>query len=87
MDNNNSSPKPRRKRARKPNGSFQGDNPSTPEHNEAWEAVELAEEVGEKTVKYSVEQKVTSTSEPTAGKYGKKGKIRPTFGNVTSTTY
>lgn len=85
MDNNNKSPKPRRKRARQPDGSFKGDNPATPDLNEAWEPTDLAEVAQEKEVKYSVQTKITGTSDPTAGKYGKKSKIRPTFGNITTT--
>ena len=84
MDNS-SNKKPLRKRARKPDGSFKGDNPATPGLNEAWEPTELIETVKEKEVKYSVRQKVDGTSNPTAGKYARKGKVRPTFGNVTTT--
>ena len=84
MDNNNK-PQPRRRRARKSDGTFQGDNPATPGLNEAWEPTDVAEVVKEKEVKYTINQKVTGTSEPTAGKYSKKQKIRPTFGNVTTT--
>ncbi len=85
MDNNNKSPKPQRKRARKPDGSFKGDNPATPDLNEAWEPTDLSEVAQEKEVKYSVHTKITGTSNPTAGKYGKKDKVRPTFGNTTTT--
>jgi len=87
MDNNNSPQKPQRKRARKPNGSFKGDSPGTPGLNEAWEPTEMIEAVKEKEVKYSVQQKVDGTSNPTAGKYAKKGKVRPSFGNITTTFY
>ena len=52
--------------------------------NEAWESVEIEQAVGEKTVDYSVRQKVQSSSEATPGKYAKKSKVRPTFGSVTS---
>jgi hypothetical protein len=76
----------KRRRARKPNGSFKADNPQTP-HNEAYEAVPIDESLSTNNVSYGVKQKVVGTSKPTAGKYGKKDKIRPTFGNVTSTTY
>jgi hypothetical protein len=86
MDSN-SPKKPLRKRARKPDGSFKGDNPATPNVNEAWEPTELAEVVSPKEVKYSVRQKVDGTSNPTAGKYAKKGKIHPTFGKVTTTHF
>lgn len=84
MDNNNN-PAPKRRRARKADGSFKGDNPATPGLNEAWEPTELIETVKEKEVKYTVRQKVDGTSNPTAGKYARKGKVRPTFGNVTTT--
>lgn len=88
MDSNNSKPqKPQRKRARKPDGSFQGDNPSTPGLNEAWEPTDVAEVVKEKEVKYSVQSKISGTSMPTAGKYASKGKVRPSFGNITTTFY
>ena len=77
---------PKRRRARKPDGKFQGDNPATPGLNEAWEATDIAEALPKKP-SYEVQQKVGSTSEPTAGKYSKKEKIRPrgTFGNVHTT--
>lgn len=83
MTTNN--PRPARRRARKPDGKFQGDNPTTPELNEAWEPTDVAEVVKEKEVKYEVKSKVSGTSNDTAGKYGKKGKVvKPTFGNVTT---
>lgn len=87
MDNNNSnSPQqPKRRRARKSDGSFKGDNPATPDLNEAWEPTELIETVKEKEVKYSVQTKISGTSNPTAGKYAKKGKVQPSFGNITTT--
>jgi len=79
-------PTPKRRRARKADGKFKGDNPTTPGLNEAWEPTGI-EEALPKENSYSVQQKVTGTSEPTAGKYSKKEKIRPrgTFGNVTTT--
>ena len=75
--------KPARRRARKPDGKYQGDNPET-SVNEAWEPIEVDQAIGEKTVDYSVRPKVGGTSEPTAGKYSPKPKVRPTFGSVTS---
>ena len=84
--NNPKAAKPSRRRARQSDGTFKGDNPTTPDLNEAWEPVE-AEAALEKTVDYSVKPKVNGTSQPTAGKYGKQPKIRPTFGNVTSTSH
>ena len=79
-------PTPKRRRARKADGKFKGDNPSTPGLNEAWEATDIAEALPKENA-YAVQQKVSGTSEPTAGKYSKKDKIRPrgTFGNVTTT--
>ena len=76
--------KPARRRARKPDGKFQGNDPSTPT-NEAWEPIPLEREVGKKDVKYGVKQKVSGTSKDTAGKYGKKPQVKnPTFGKVYS---
>ena len=66
---------PRRRRARNTNGTF----------DKGVEPVAIEREVSEKTVDYTVRQKVSGTSEPTAGKYTKKGKVRPTFGNVYTT--
>ena len=80
-DSNNQAPK--RRRARKDDGSFRADNPVTP-HNEAWESVDLAESVSPKEFKHTVKQKVGGTSDATTGKYSKKSKIRPTFGSVTT---
>ena len=75
----------KRRRARKADGKFKGDNPDTVT-NEAWEATDISEGLP-KDKSYAVKQKVTGTSEPTAGKYSKKSKIRPrgTFGNVHTT--
>ena len=78
MDNNNS---PKRRRARKPDGSFKGDAGL----NEAWEATPIDRVVSAKTVDYSIHQQVSGPSTPSAGKYGKKDKVRPTFGSVTTT--
>jgi hypothetical protein len=78
MDNNNS---PKRRRARNSNGSFKGDGGL----NQAWEATPLDRAVSEKTVDYEIKQKVSGPSSPSAGKYGKKDKVRPTFGSVTTT--
>ena len=78
MDNNNS---PKRRRARKPEASFKGDAGL----NEAWEATPIDRVVSDKTVDYSIKQQVSGPSTPSAGKYGKKDKVRPTFGSVTTT--
>ena len=77
---------PKRRRARKADGSFRGDNPATP-HNEAYESTPIERALSTEEVTYGVKQKVDGSSKPSAGKYAKKGKIRPTFGNVTSTTH
>ena len=76
----------KRRRARKPDGKYQGDNPTTPGLNEAWEATDIAEALPKES-SYAVKQKVEGSSKPSAGKYSKKEKIRPrgTFGNVTTT--
>ena len=83
MDNN---PTPKRRRARKADGSFRADNPATP-HNEAYESTPIEDALSTNEVTYGVKQKVEGSSKPSAGKYAKKGKVRPTFGNVTSTTF
>ena len=66
---------PKRRRARNTNGTF----------DKGVEPVAIEREVSDKTVDYTVRQKVSGTSEPTAGKYAKKGKVHPTFGNVYTT--
>ena len=83
MDNNNSPQKPssKRKRARQSDGKFEGG----AELNLHVEATDIAESLSTSEVDYSVRQKITGTSKPTAGKYGKKDKVRPTFGNTTTT--
>jgi len=89
MPEETNKPRPARRRARKADGQFKGDDPATPDVNEAWEATEMETSVGEKTAgKYGVRQKV-ATSGSTAGKYSNKKAqaVRPTFGTVTSKTY
>ena len=77
------SPQSKRRRARKPDGKFKGDNPTTPGLNEAWESTEIIDAIGEKSIDYSVKQKVDGTSTDSAGKYGKAKKVtKPTFGKV-----
>ena len=76
----------KRRRARKADGSFKGDNPET-KLNEAWEPTPIEDALSDNSVSYGVKQKVDGTSKPSAGKYGKKGKVRPTFGNVTSISH
>ena len=77
-------PKPRR-RARTKQGQFKGDDPTT-SVNEAWLADET-ESALPKEIDYSIKPKVEGTSGSTAGKYSKKGKVRPTFGKVSSVSY
>ena len=84
---NLNSPANKRRRARKPSGEFRGNDPATPDVNEAWEATPIDRALSDNSVGYGVRKKVEGTSKPTAGKYGKKDKIRPTFGNVTSTSF
>ena len=81
----NSNPAPKRRRARKSDGQFKGDNPATPGLNEAWESTDIEEALPKKENPYAVKQKVSGTSQDTAGKYSKKGKVKPTFGTVYTT--
>ena len=74
-------PQPKRRRARKPDGTYRADDPTT-EVNEAWEPVEVTEALPKKD--YSVKPKVKPVGN--AGKYSEKPKVRPTFGKVYSTT-
>ena len=76
---------PKRRRARKADGQFKGDNPSTPDINEAWEPVEVEASLPKKQ-DYSIKPKVEGPSNPSGGKYSKKPAVRPTFGKVTSTS-
>jgi hypothetical protein len=86
--NNNQQPQSQgRSRARKPDGKYQGENPDTPQLNEAWVPTEVAEGLP-KEIDYTIKQKVSGTSQPTAGKYAKDSNpIRPTFGGVTTIQY
>jgi len=71
---------PKRRRARKPDGKYQGNSEGL---NQAWEATEIIEAIGEKTVDYSVKQKVVGPSQDTAGKYSKRKKVTaPSFGKA-----
>ena len=86
INNNQPTEKPSRRRARQFDGKFKGDNPETPDVNEAWEPTE-AEAALDKEIKYSIRPLVNAPSVgESAGKYSQKPKIRPTFGTVTSTT-
>ena len=79
-------PRPARRRARKPDGQFKGDNPSTPEVNEAWEPTEVEATLPKKKLpKYTPKPKVSATS--TAGKYGVKAKVRPGLGGTHTTSH
>ena len=73
-------PTPRRRRARKADGTYKGDNPLTPDVNEAWEPVEVAAELPKKD--YSIKPRVKPKGN--GGKYSEKPKVRPTFGTVYS---
>lgn len=83
MDNKETKkPRQSRKRARNVNGSFKGDDPTTTA-NDAWQPMELPLK---KDNPYKVKQRVKGQSAAleSAGKYAKKPKTRPTFGNVKS---
>lgn len=77
---------PKRRRARKPDGKFQGNDPSTVT-NEAWEPIPLEDTlVKNNQNKYEVKPQVSGISANTAGKYGKKSKVsKPGVGNTTTT--
>jgi len=75
-------PRPARRRARKPDGQFKGDNPTT-DVNEAWEPVEVTEALPKKD--YSIKPRVKPQGD--GGKYSKAPKVKPTFGKVTSTSH
>jgi hypothetical protein len=84
--NSKEAKQPRRSRARQADGTYRGDNPATPELNEAWVSQDI--EAGlEKPVKYTVKHKVNGTSNDTTGKYHKREAIRPAFGTVHTITY
>ena len=82
MENNS---QPKRQRARKGDGKFKGDDPKTPDLNEAWVPTEVSAALP-KTKDYTIKKKVDGPSANSAGPYSKKPKIRPTFGNVTTTS-
>lgn len=77
-------PQPRRRRAKRPDGTFEANPPGVPDVNTAFEPTDVAEGL-EKEVKYTVKPKVDGTSNETAGKYAKAPKVRPTFGSVYTT--
>ena len=77
-------PRPARRRARKPDGKFQGDDPSTPA-NEAWEAVPVEAALPKKKAT-TVKPKVSGISNDTAGKYSKRPAVtRPGLSNISTT--
>lgn len=80
-------PPPKRRRARQSDGTYKGSNPDTKGHDEAWEPTPIEESLPKKENKYKVKPRVGGTSQASAGKYSKKPKVRPTFGNVTSTLF
>ena len=84
-----SSPKPQRKRARKSDGSFKGDSPSSPGLNQAWEATDIEAALPKKQLpKYTPKEMISGMSTNTAGKYSGKEKVtRPGFGKITTTFY
>ncbi len=83
-DNNSNNQPPRRRRARKADGSFQGDNPTTPGLNEAWEPTPVDTLLPKE--KYAPTPKVTGIGNNTAGKYSSSPKVtRPGLGKVTTT--
>ena len=75
----------KRRRARKVDGKFKGENPSSPYLNEAWEPTAVDEALPKKDKNNLVKQQVTGSSQGTAGKYSKKTNVRPTFGQVHTT--
>ena len=78
---------PKRRRARKADGKFQGDNPNTAT-NEAWEAIPVEDSlVAKNQNKYEVRPKVEGISANTAGKYAKKSKVSKPGVGKTRTTY
>ena len=78
-------PLPKRRRARKPDGSFKGDNPTTPGLNEAWEPTPIESVLPKK--KYAPAPKVAGISNNTAGKYSGKSKVTKPGINKITTTY
>ena len=73
-------PRPARRRARKPDGKFRADDPSTPA-NEAWEPIPVEDALPKE--KYAPAPKVTGMSNNTAGKYSKAPKVkRPGIGKA-----
>mgnify|MGYP006239649403 CR=1 FL=1 len=82
MENN----KPKRRRARKPDGQFRGDNPNTPDVNEAWESTEMEAALPKEENKYAVKQTVDKPTSAEAGNYKRAEKVRPRM-NKVSTTY
>ena len=85
MDSSNPKKPASRRRARKADGQFKGDNPTTPGLNEAWESTDIEVALPKKENKYAVKQKVGGTSQDSAGKYSKKAKVKPTFGQAHTT--
>jgi len=75
----------KRRRARKVDGKFKGENTASPDLNEAWEPTPVEEALPKKESKNLVKQKVTGSSQSTAGKYSKQKDVRPTFGQVHTT--
>ena len=79
-------PAPKRRRARQPDGSFKGDNPSTPGLNEAWEPTPI--EAGLPKEKYAKKDMISTVSSNSAGKYSSSSKVtKPGLGKITTTYF
>ena len=70
----------KRKRARTADGKFKGDNPLTPDVNEAWEPVEASTALPKKN-NYKTRKKISTSGNDTSGKYSKPAKVRPSYTN------
>ena len=78
---------PKRRRARKPDGKYRANDPSTPT-NEAWEPIPVEDSlVAKNENKYEVRPKVDGISANTAGKYSKRPKVSKPGVGKTRTTY
>ena len=79
MDSNK--PAPKRRRARKADGTYKGNDPTTPDLNEAWEPTEVTPALPKKS--YMKPPKIEGPSNNTAGRYAKKPRVnRPGIGNA-----
>ena len=79
-------PAPKRRRARQPDGSFKGDNPSTPGLNEAWEPTPI--EAALPKEQYAIKEKISTVSSNSAGKYSSASKVTKSgLGKITTTYF